>query len=228
MKHLTVYALIALTATGVSPVLAKDEDNKNKKERAAGPLAQSDRLLGLARKQQAEKGCAAATPTYRVIASFGDGYEVAQYELGACLFEMESEHTMETRLFKKEAAFWLERAAYAGNARAQGMLAELLSGVEPAPGFPTDPVAAMGWTLIYESNAEHTLYGLKDTAPAVRAHLETSLTEDEKRQAQAFAAGFDEFTMESFTPPAPPKGARQQRNFQRFQNGERPRRRADG
>ncbi len=90
--------------------------------REAGPapgLQQPGRLLAMARDTQAKKGCKSAIPAYRVISSFGDGYDIAQYELGACLLESATDNPAETALFHEEAALWLRRAAWAGNARAQ-------------------------------------------------------------------------------------------------------------
>ncbi|MEM9495999.1 MAG: hypothetical protein AAGA09_08340 [Pseudomonadota bacterium] len=176
----------------------------------AAALSQSGRLLSAARKLQEEKGCAAAAPTYRVIASFGDGYEVAQHELGACLLTMRGKSEAEAGLYAREALFWLERAAFAGSARAQHQLAEQLSGAGAAS-LPADPMRALGWAIVYDNNAARDLYGLKDVAPGVLRHLQASLSATEKQTAQAFAANFEEIQMASFTPPARQRDASGQR-----------------
>ncbi len=171
-------------------------------------LYQPQRLLDHARNLQAEKGCAAAAPMYRVIASFGVGYDVAQYELGACLKTMTGENDPETALFQKEAALWLERAAWAGNARAQKDLAILLSGADRQARTTADPAAALGWALVYEENAQRELFGLQNITPPILSHIHARLTADQKRAAEAFAANFEEITLASFTPPAAQRGER--------------------
>ncbi len=166
-------------------------------------IDQAERLLATGRQIRAEKGCAAAAPTYRVIASFGEGYEVAQYELGACLLEIEGESARETALFREEGLFWLRRAAYADNARAQWRLANTLSGAPAAVshGPAPEPGKALGWALVYKENAAHELYGLAPVNPNVLAHLHASLPDDAIARAEAFAAKFKPISMAVFSPP---------------------------
>lgn len=162
--------------------------------RGQGPAAglnQSQMLLSRARTLQREKGCARAAPTYRVVASFGADYEVAQYELGACLLDMEGANADETALFREEGLLWIKRAAWGGNARAQHRLAHLLSGAgyEPARGIAADPQAAMGWALVYRENPARALYALPDVAEPVLAHLQGALSEEESAAAGAGRRG---------------------------------------
>lgn len=165
---------------------------------------QPSALLAQARDYQAKGGCAKAAPVYRIVASHGDGHDVAQYELGACLLEMEGESEAETALFRQEALFWLNRAAWAGNARAQGRLAEVLSG---APAYKVsllapDPVAAMKWAIVYDANGTREVYGLRALAPMARDHLASVLRPEARAQAQRDAAAFSRIEMAGFVPTA--------------------------
>lgn len=171
-----------------------------------GPVGvnQPSALLAQARDYQAKGGCAKAAPVYRIVASHGDGHDVAQYELGACLLEMEGESGAETALFRQEALFWLNRAAWAGNARAQGKLAEVLSG---APAYRVslvapDPVAAMMWSIVYDANGTREVYGLRALAPLARDHLASVLTPEGLAAAQREAASFSRIAMAGFVPTA--------------------------
>lgn len=187
--------------------------------RAAGPapgLQQPGKLLALARDTQAKKGCAAALPAYRVISSFGDGYEIAQYELGACLLESGGVSDAETALLREEAALWLRRAAWAGNARAQLSLAQLLSGASGTDrGVAPAPAEALGWAIIYNENAQRELYDLPAVPGPVTAHLETNLDMAARERALAFAESFTPVKMTAFTPPhAAPDAGPQPQTFQ--------------
>ncbi len=166
-------------------------------------LQQPERLLATARKIQTEKGCAKAIPTYRVISSFGDGHAVAQYELGACLLKIESVNVMEASLFREESILWLRRAAWAGNARAQLKLAQLLSGVDAHDGVLDTKEEAMGWAILYDDNPARNLFDLPPISPLVISHLRATLTPDSMNRAAAFAKDFEKIKMASFIPPPP-------------------------
>jgi len=188
-------------------------------------LSQGQTLLARARHIQGEEGCARAAPAYRVVASFGADYEVAQYELGACLLEMTGVNDDETALLREEGLFWTRRAAWAGHARAQHRLAHLLSGAnyDRVSDVAPDPVAAMGWALVYDDNAARSLYALPDVAEPVLEHLRASLSDEEAADADAFAASFETMAMAAFAPPAPSRAAGSGRI--RAPNGQRPGRR---
>lgn len=159
-------------------------------------------LLAKARDLQAREGCAKAAPVYRIVSSHGGGHDVAQYELGACLLQMEGESDAETGLFRQEALFWLSRAAWAGNARAQGKLAETLSGAAPykASFVTPDPVEAMKWAIVYDKNGTRETYGLRALPPLVRDHLSSVLPPEGLSAAQGEAASFRRISMSEFTP----------------------------
>lgn len=205
MNKLWIAATCALliAAGGCASGGGKREAARERGGPGAG-LNQSRVLLSRARDIQSEQGCARAIPTYRVVASFGEGYEVAQYELGACLLQIDGASPDETMLFREESVLWIKRAAWAGNARAQHQLAHILSGANyaAAKGVSPNPQQAMGWALVYEANPARELYALPDVAAPVLSHLQASLSEDEQTAATVFAKEFDEITLAVFTPPA--------------------------
>ncbi len=191
---------------------------------ARGPapaINQPERLLAHARNVQAEKGCDKAIPTYRVIGGFGEGYEVAQYELGACLLET-APISEQTVLLTQEGLFWLRRAAWAGNARAQWRLAMVLSGA-PSPyaeNVDAIPTEAMGWALVYKDNGTRELYGLAPVYPKVLNHLNATLSSDAKAEAATFANDFTEVKMAIFTPPAGNQNAKKAGGGKRGPSGD--------
>jgi len=190
-----VIVLLGLTAcaSGHSP------------QQESGPppgLQQPGRLLAAARSTQAEKGCASAIPAYRVVSSFGDGYAIAQYELGACLLQIDSTNATETALFREESLLWLRRAAWAGNARAQLKLAQLLSGADAHDGS-VHKEEAMGWAILYKGNPARNLFDLPPVSPIILNHLDAALSPDAMKRAASFAKNFEKIKMASFIPPSP-------------------------
>lgn len=187
--------------------------------------SQAETILADARRKKAEKNCAAAIPSYRVVSSFGKGYDVAQSELGNCLLEVASADNTDTALLQEEALFWLRRSAYAGNARAQLALSNALSGAAPgAAGITPNLVESYGWALIYEDNAAHSLYGLPDLHPQTAAFFRTQLNDTATTAAQSFAASYKQVEMDVFVPPFAGDRERGQANGgRRGQGGERPR-----
>ncbi|GAB4527515.1 MAG: hypothetical protein Kow00133_16440 [Amphiplicatus sp.] len=167
---------------------------------AAPPRPPSDleagRILSHARAARAKDGCAEAAPAYRVVAAMGEGFEIAQSELGECLLAMTGATPAETALFRDEAVFWLTRAAYAGEARAQRRLA-LHSGAPDAP--PADKAEALRWALVYERNAQAALYGLDPLPPDYVQSLRAALPAATAEAAERFAAEFSPIRM-SLTP----------------------------
>ncbi len=166
--------------------------------------SQSERILADARKKKSEQDCTAAIPSYRVVASFGKGHDTAQYELGACLLEATADSPAAVTLLREEGLFWLRRAAYAGNARAQLALADALSGAasHADAGLTPDLVEGYGWSLIYADNAAHKLYGLPELHPIAADNFRAQMTDTMISEAHAFAADFRTLEMAVFTPPA--------------------------
>jgi TPR repeat protein len=176
------------------------------------------RLTAFARKTREEKGCAAAAPAYRVIAGMGEGNEAAQHELGECLLDIDGASATETALFRQEGEFWLTRAAYAGNARAQRRLVTEMAA--PASALH-DPKAALQWALVYAKNPTSDLYGYKALPPTLVPGLRASLTPEAIAEAESFAATFVPVALAKFEAPKrekakgdprrPPPGARPRR-----------------
>lgn len=168
--------------------------------RFTGPpsLEQSQMLLRMARNVRAQKGCAEAAPVYRVLSGFGEGLEPAQFELGECLLEMEGGGMAETALFRREALFWLERAAYAGNGRAQRKLAEFYGAVHTPHG---DAQKALGWALVFARNGDAELYAINSFPDTFEPGLRAELTGEAIAEAEAFAKNFSVIRMAIYAPP---------------------------
>lgn len=200
-KNIAIFLIIIVTVAACAAA------GKNRppggQARGPGDVDQPQLLLAHARDVQAKKGCKTAIPAYRVIASFGEGYDIAQYELGACLLTVESASDVEASLFAKEAAFWLTRAAWAGNARAQFKLATALSGASAAGEETLNPAPAdaLKWALVYEKNSARALYNMKPVSPPVMDHLNAALNSETLAAAHAFADSFTPITMAAFNAP---------------------------
>ncbi|MEO1135738.1 MAG: hypothetical protein AAFW68_03880 [Pseudomonadota bacterium] len=199
------FALVTACASG-----AEKPDERGLVRGGQSGLNQPSLLLSKAREVQAEQGCAAALPAYRVISSFGKGYHVAQYELGACLLTIDSATQAEAALLRMESDFWLHRAAWAGNARAQRKLAEILSGAAGYgdADFHTAPQEAAMWALVYAENSARDLYNLPELPSPVTRHLEATLTPQERQWAEQAANNFQTIDMAIFTPPRQQRPAR--------------------
>ncbi len=210
-----MHKIIALSLAIITTACASPGKQQAPGERA-GSVNQPQLLLAHARDVQAKRGCKAAIPAYRVIASFGEGYDFAQFELGACLLSVEGANEVEALLFSREAEFWLTRAAWAGNARAQLKLATALSGA-PAAGTEAlipAPADALKWALVYEQNSDRSLYSMKPAPTLMMDHLKAALKSETLIAAQAFADSFTPVKMAAFTPPRRQNGGA---GFQRRQ-----------
>lgn len=178
----------------------------------------SGRLTSYARKLRETKGCASALAAYRVIAGMGEGNEAAQHELGECLMEIDGASPTETALFRQEGRFWLTRAAWAGNARAQRRLVLEMSA--PASALH-DPQGALQWALVYDKNPTSDLYGYKELPKTLVPGLKASLSPEAIADAETFAASFTPLYLQKFEAPTrdkakgdlrrPPPGARPRR-----------------
>lgn len=208
MRILSCAALAA--ALVASPVLADETapprpDDEAKNSRAAEDLAKkapheddAGRLVGFARRIREEKGCADAAPAFRVVAAMGEGEEAAQHELGECLLELSGKNDIETALFRQEGEFWLTRAAFAGNARAQRKLAmEMASPASPLH----NPKGSYMWALIYGKNPTADLYGYKALPATLIPGLRSSLNEADIAEAEAFANDFAPIMLAKYEGP---------------------------
>jgi hypothetical protein len=185
------------TLPGADP----DDDGEEKPSRDGSPREEdAGRLVAFARDMRDEKGCAVAAPAFRVVASMGEGEEAAQHELGECLLELKGKTDIETALFRQEAEFWLTRAAFAGNARAQRKLAMDMA----SPASPLhNPKGSLMWALIYGENPTADLYGYKPLPATLIPGLKSSLNEADAAEAEAFATSFAPIMLAKYESPKP-------------------------
>ncbi|MBV8976936.1 MAG: hypothetical protein JO261_07865 [Alphaproteobacteria bacterium] len=149
----------------------------------AGAIGEDLRLKGK---------CDEAVPMLQPIALRGAGHEIAQLDLGLCLFDLArtAKEPADAKTKRQEGAAWVLRAANAGFAKAQAMAVVLyLDGT----GVDADPVEAEKWAILYHRNGMRLGIGLPDTAPALRQRLDAAL--DDKKQDEAEARA------RAWTPP---------------------------
>ena len=204
LKPALALIAIALAATNVAAQAPGPSDEPAQQSDEA---PQSGSLLAYARAQRTEKGCAEAAPAYRVVAAMGKGLEPAQHELGECLLTMTGKNAADTALLHEEGAFWLKRAAYAGNARAQRAL--VMAYAAPNSTIHNDG-EALKWSLVYQRNSGAELYGFKDLPPTLVPGLMSTLGPEEIERAETFANKFAAFSLPEFERPRPPKTRRRE------------------
>ncbi|MEZ5897387.1 MAG: hypothetical protein R3C40_12135 [Parvularculaceae bacterium] len=200
------FALIAV-ALAATNVAAKASGPSDEPAQQSDEAPQSGSLLAYARGLRTEKGCAEATPAYRVVAAMGKGLEPAQHELGECLLMMTGKNAADTALLHEEGAFWLKRAAYAGNARAQRAL--VMAYAAPNSAIHNDG-EALKWGLVYQHNSGAELYGFKELPPTLVPGLMSTLDPEEIELAETFANQFTAFSLPEFERPKPLKARRRE------------------
>lgn len=226
MTLMALAAAMIAAVSGAGPALAQPEpppgappvpiEGEEAATRATVHQDDAGRLVAFARRLREGKGCAAAAPAYRVIAGMGEGQEAAQHELGECLLDIDGATPTETLLFRQEGEFWLTRAAFAGNARAQRrLLTEMAS---PASALH-DPKSALHWALVYDENPTAALYGYKALPATLVTGLKASLSASDIADAEAFAAAFAPLYLAKFEGPKAEKG-----KLPKASSRERPRR----
>ena len=158
---------------GTEHAVPSDDEIPKPTSRDAGAIAEGLRVEGK---------CDKAVPMLRPIAERGAGHEIAQHDLGLCLFDLakadgDAKHAGEER---GEAAQWVLRAANGGFAKAQALLVTLyLDG----NGVTADPVEAEKWALLYHRNGMRLAIGLPDIVPDVRKRLD-ALSEAQESEAR--------------------------------------------
>jgi hypothetical protein len=196
MKHKTMIAIAAALFCLAVPAHAQYGG-------ASGPAKADDTVPGGAdassRAEQAPpdpegtaedlrmKGrCDRAIPIFRRLANNGAGFEIAQYNLGLCLFDISKAEpdAAHAASLKQEAAANIIAAADRGLPKAQASLVRLyLDG----NGVERDPVQAGMWALIYHGNGARMALGLPNIPAALQAQLDSLLNEQAWQQAQARA-----------------------------------------
>ena len=130
--------------------------------------------------------CQEAIPILRRLAAGGDGYELAQYNLGLCLLDTgkadpDAQHGASVKL---EGAGFILIAANHNLPKAQASLAAMyLDG----NGVARDPVEAGKWALIYRANGTRFALGLPNISQDLQARLDAVLTDLTWAQARARA-----------------------------------------
>lgn len=191
MHRLTIAAALAAAAGACSSAPKPDPEAFR-----AATVNQTGIIVAHARKLREEKGCAAAAPALRVAAAMGEGQESAQHELGECLMALEGASAAETALFREEGLFWLTRAAYAGNARAQRFLAAHYGA---GSNSEDERAEALKWALVYAKNPDSNVYGYKALPETFTPGLRKNLPEEKVAEAEAFAAAFAEIHLAAYT-----------------------------
>jgi TPR repeat protein len=142
---------------------------------------------GVAEDLRLKGKCDQAVPMFRELATQeGGGYEISQFNLGLCLFDLAKaeKDPAQAQALNKEGTSWILRAANAGFGKAQAMAVLVyLDGLGVAP----DPVEAGKWAYIFHDNGMRLVLGLPDIDPSVRGRLDAVLTGDRKREARARA-----------------------------------------
>jgi hypothetical protein len=187
----------AAAAMFASAAGAPPEAPADAADAAPGPDS-AGALIAHARALRDDEGCLAAAPAYRVVAGMGAGEEAAQQELGECLLSIEGASAVETALFRQEGEFWLTRAAFAGNARAQRRLAMEMASPKSSL---HDPKGALMWALIYDKNPTSDLYGYKALPPTLAPGLRAALEAEDRAEAEAFAAAFTPIFLARYEAP---------------------------
>ena len=139
----------------------------------------SARLYTQALELKAAGNCAAAIPPFYNLASRGDGYELAQYHLAACLLEAAEPSIVSTDFL--EGLLWLRRSAEAGSPEAQGELARLYLGGPPGV---RDVREAALWYELHLANPAAKRPGFSPLPRAVAQGIEAALPEDVRAAAR--------------------------------------------
>jgi hypothetical protein len=130
--------------------------------------------------------CEDAIPIFRQLAARGAGYELAEYHLGLCLFDLSKTEPDAQRVvsLKHEAVDCIAKAAKKGLPNAQRSLVTIyLDG----NGVDSDPMKAGMWALIYRANGARFVIGLPDISPDLQARLDSVLTDKNWSDAQSRA-----------------------------------------
>jgi TPR repeat protein len=157
---------------------------------SSGPVSRDS--AAIAEDLRVHGRCDKAVPLLRVVVDRGPGYQISQFDLGECLFDLAKTEPDAKKAadMRGEAASWIVRAADGGFNKAQAEAVLLyLDGTGVAP----DPVEAKKWALLYHANGIRLALGLPDIASDVKDRLDTKLTDAGRREAQARA--------DAWTPP---------------------------
>lgn len=151
-----------------------DSDGPAPTSRDAGAIAEGLRVEGK---------CDKAVGMLRPIAERGAGHEIAQLDLGLCLFDLAkaNKDPKQAGDLRADAAAWVLRAANGGFAKAQAMAVLLyLDG----NGVAADPAEAEKWAILYHRNGMRIGIGLPDTPADVRKRLDATVSDAQETEAK--------------------------------------------
>jgi|GEM_PF-1908675 len=151
-----------------------------------------------------EQGCPAAIPPLRRFASYGGGFEIAQFQLGDCLVEVAraTDDATERRKAAEEAQDVLLKAANSNEPNAQGLLAQLYFRGDV---LERDLVAAGKWLLLYRRNNLRINLGARDLPAGLERDMRQTLTDAQWAEATREADAF-EVTIQPSTAPQEREG----------------------
>lgn len=130
--------------------------------------------------------CDKAIPIFRRLANYGEGFELARYNLGLCLLDVAKTEPDATRAagLRQEGAADVIAAADRGLPKAQ---ASLVTMYLDGNGVERDPVQAGMWALIYHANGARMAIGMPNISAALQARLDGALNDQAWQQAQTRA-----------------------------------------
>ena len=144
---------------------------------------QSRDAMAVAEDMRLKGQCDKAVPILRRFAERGGGYEIAQFNLAQCMFDLaaKEQDAAQVKALRDEGAQWMLRSANGGFAKAQAKAVVLyLDGV----GVAADPVEAEKWAELYHSNVMRFTIGLPDISKDLRGRLDSQLTEANRVEAE--------------------------------------------
>ncbi|HJW42105.1 MAG TPA: hypothetical protein VJ476_12895 [Rhizomicrobium sp.] len=127
--------------------------------------------------------CNLAIPILRALVARGDGYELAQYNLGLCLLDTAktAPDVQQAASLKHEAALLILNAANHDIPKSELSLVEMyLAGI----GVPRDPVEAGKWSLIYRASGARVALAMPNISDDLQARLDSVLTDATWAQAR--------------------------------------------
>jgi hypothetical protein len=192
---LTASALMAPALAG--PQVRGGDDNYGPADHGQTPSGDpkgpvSHDSAAIAQDLRMQGKCNKAVPMLRQVVERGPGYQISQFDLGECLFDLAQteQDPKKAADMRQEAAMWVVRAADGGFNKAQAAAVLLyLDGTGVAP----DPVEAQKWALLYHNNGIRLALGLPDIAVDVKDRLEGQLTDAKRAEARSRA--------DAWTPP---------------------------
>jgi hypothetical protein len=167
-------------ATGPANIAPRSDDDSNRPEKLPPDPE------GNAEDLRLNGRCDKAIPIFRRLAIRGSGFEIAQYNLGLCLFDVGKGEPDPVRAasLKHEAAQAIIEAANGGLPKAQ---ANLVAMYLDGNGVAVDPIQAGMWSLIYRANGARFTVGPSNISADLQARLSRALNEQAWQQAQSRA-----------------------------------------